>query len=402
MKNRSRYFFYVILIITTYCKPAMAQKLARVGPAQAKEIAQALDVVTHHMDSAAAHRNYIWALNLDNPLLIPQYRAWMKKYPKNITIPLTIGTIFNHAEMAEGKEFLLRASELDPKNAEVWAMLGSDAFTRGEINLSAGYMKKASLTNPSNAGYAAQYLLTFTESNSEEYRRQALDFAKRFPTDERGAQVLYWAGVDATDISIKITYLEKLRALYPPKKFTWSMSGMDELIDAYIKTDPEKAVRLTDSIGGKQRRQAALALIQIGKLEQTKNYKEAFTTLDTLKLPRFNELEDFLAFKKASLLAKGGDVKAAYNNLAENFAKLPTDEFYTAIEQYGKKLGKDKEQIASDIKSLRYAKAEAAYPFNLGLYTSKDSLSLKSLKGKVVLLTFWFPGCGPCRAEFPQ
>jgi thiol-disulfide isomerase/thioredoxin len=180
------------------------------------------------------------------------------------------------------------------------------------------------------------------------------------------------------------------------------MSGMDELIDAYIKTDPEKAVRLTDSIGGKQRRQAALALIQIGKLEQTKNYKEAFTMLDTLKLPRFNELEDFLAFKKASLLAKGGDVKAAYNNLAENFAKLPTDEFYTAIEQYGKELGKDKEQIASDIKSLRYAKAETAYPFNLGLYTSKDSLSLKSLKGKVVLLTFWFPGCGPCRAEFPH
>ena len=23
-------------------------------------------------------------------------------------------------------------------------------------------------------------------------------------------------------------------------------------------------------------------------------------------------------------------------------------------------------------------------------------------KGKVILMTFWFPGCGPCRGEFPH
>jgi len=28
-------------------------------------------------------------------------------------------------------------------------------------------------------------------------------------------------------------------------------------------------------------------------------------------------------------------------------------------------------------------------------------VSLSDLKGKVVLLTYWFPGCGPCRKEFP-
>ena len=29
-------------------------------------------------------------------------------------------------------------------------------------------------------------------------------------------------------------------------------------------------------------------------------------------------------------------------------------------------------------------------------------MNLNDLKGKVVLLTFWFPGCGPCRGEFPH
>ena len=33
---------------------------------------------------------------------------------------------------------------------------------------------------------------------------------------------------------------------------------------------------------------------------------------------------------------------------------------------------------------------------------SDGKLSLNDLKGKVVLLTFWFPGCGPCREEFPH
>ena len=31
----------------------------------------------------------------------------------------------------------------------------------------------------------------------------------------------------------------------------------------------------------------------------------------------------------------------------------------------------------------------------------KGKTSLADFKGKIVLLTYWFPGCGPCRGEFP-
>ena len=40
--------------------------------------------------------------------------------------------------------------------------------------------------------------------------------------------------------------------------------------------------------------------------------------------------------------------------------------------------------------------------FSLESYLADGKVSMKDYKGKVVLLTFWFPGCGPCRGEFPH
>ena len=102
------------------------------------------------------------------------------------------------------------------------------------------------------------------------------------------------------------------------------------------------------------------------------------------------------------MLEKSGDVKAAYDSLSIKFAKLPTDELYTLLAVYGKEIGRDKEQVTKDIETIRNSTAVAAYPFDLGLYTSTGKLNLKDLRGKVVLLTFWFPGCNFCIAEFPH
>jgi len=102
------------------------------------------------------------------------------------------------------------------------------------------------------------------------------------------------------------------------------------------------------------------------------------------------------------LQEKAGETEAGYRSLALAFAKNPTDQLDTAIELFGKKTGKDKVLVMNDIHRLRASTAVPAYPFELGLYTNNDKLNLNDLKGKVVLLTFWFPGCGPCREEFPH
>jgi len=407
MKNNIKYAAYtILLLIVCSTGQVLAQRPVRMGPASSNEIKKARAMVEAHPDKLEAYKTYIYAMGLKNPLLVNQYKAWMEEYPENVTIPLAFGTVYYNAEMPQAKEFLLKTATMEPKNAEVWSMLSEDAVRWGQNNLSIEYLREATLADPSNVDYACAYLMSFRDGDPDDYKQKVFDFVKRFPANERGAAVLYWLGADATNLNDKINYFEELRKLYPPQKFNWSSSGMIVLADAYLQTDPEKALALINEMGeGKDwkiRKQVVGSLIQINKLEQNQKYASAITELNQVKLPAFNYINDFIVLKKCSLLEKAGDVKAAYDSLTVKFAKLPTDQLYTALELYGKKTGKDKERVVKDIETIRNSTAVAAYPFELGLYTGKGKLNLKDLKGKVVLLTFWFPGCGPCRDEFPH
>lgn len=407
MKNNlKRTTYTILLLVVCSVGQVLAQVPVRTGPASADEIKKARTALEADMNNLEAHKAYIYAMGISNPLIIDQYKEWVKKYPENLNIPLAIGTVYYNAEMAQGKDFLLRAAAMDPKNAKVWSMLSADAFTRGQKDLSTEYKRKAALSDPSNINYEMSYLMSFENSDPNDYKQKVFDFVKRFPTSESGAYVLYWLAEGTMNINDRINYFEELRKLYPPQKFTWSASGMRVLADAYMQTDPEKALALINGMGEgndwKIRKQVAESLIQVDKLEQDQNYKEASIKAEQIKLPNFNYINDFIRLKKAYLQEKAGNLKTAYDSLAVKFAELPTDQLYSTLELYGKKIGKDKEQIVKDVEMIRNNTAVAAYPFELGLYTSNGKLNLKDLRGKVVLLTFWFPACAPCRDEFPH
>jgi len=406
MKNNLKYRVYIILLlITCTAIQVLAQMPVHTGRASPEEIKKARAAVEANPDSLKAYKAYIYAMGLNNPLLGGQYQAWMKKHPKNVIIPLAFGTVYYSAEMPQAKEFLLKVVSMEPQNAEVWSMLSIDAYRWGRNDLSIEYMRKATLADPSNVDYACNYLMSFADSDPN-YSQKVFDFVKRFPASERGAQALYWLANGTQNRNTRVSYFEELRKLYPPQQFNWSSYGMILLADAYLQTDPGKALALINQMDDdkdwKSRKQVAESLIHINKLEEDQNYKEAIIELNGVKLPSFNQFSDFIALKKAALQEKAGDVKAAYDSLAVKFAKLPTDRLDTAVEWYGKKIGKDKGQVMKDVQAIRNSKAVAAYPFDLSLYTSNGKLKLNDLKGKVVLLTFWFPGCGPCRGEFPH
>src|ERR1700743_3859721 len=131
----------ILLLIVCSTRQVLAQIPVRKGPASADEIKKARSALDTNLDNLEAHKTYIYAMGISNPLVVEQYKVFMKKYPENVNIPLAVGTVYYNAEMPQAKEFLLKVVEMQPQNAKVWSMLSSDADRWGQNDLSIEYMR---------------------------------------------------------------------------------------------------------------------------------------------------------------------------------------------------------------------------------------------------------------------
>jgi thiol-disulfide isomerase/thioredoxin len=192
----------------------------------------------------------------------------------------------------------------------------------------------------------------------------------------------------------------------------WTRSSMESLFDAYLRTTPDRAITLARDMtaaltgeGGQgwvERMDFAKSFQAVRTLADLGNFNEALVVLDKLPVSRRSANPGLTQMLKAEVLAGAGKVQTAYDSVAQRFATSPEDELRAALVRYGTQLRKTEAQVDAEVWALRIAAAKPAPAFDLGLYTSDKSLSLASLKGKVVFVTFWFPGCGPCRGEFPH
>lgn len=396
-------------------RPGFAQDNDETGEDKNANISEIVKAINKYPDSLALHEEYLKASGFtswgakDDPLFTAQYKKWMAKYPKSATLPYALGHAYAQKESPNAKPWLLKAIKLNPALDKAYFDLWLDAERWGQFEKGQEYIRKASEIKPDDPNYAFYYASGFDNSNPEKYKKLSLEVAKRFPESERGAQALYWLGARSKDIPSKIKYYELLKEKYSPAKFGWSSSGMMSLYDLLLIPSPDKALKLAIEMAGVVKNErdqkfwsaqkvTSLKILKAQNLIEMGKASEAIKVLDSVKLPRN---PDFIVFK-AKAFEKANQPVEAYNLLLEEYAKNPSNEIGKALFKYGASIQKSNGQVDKEVEYIRDTAAKKATDFSLNQYFEKGKKSLKDYEGKVILLTYWFPGCGPCRGEFPH
>jgi len=383
------------------------------------------EAVEAHPDSISAHQKFIKAFKHSIPnatfqnedsvlsLLESQYKNWMQQFPKSAAVPFALGDAYANAESPKAKPYLLKALVIDPKFDKAYFDLWIDAERWGEFKKGQQYIKKASELQPDNPDYAFYFADTYENSDPQKYIALSLDVVKRFPNSERGAQALYWLAFRSSDQKDKIEIYEQLKSKFPPEKFGWSAGAMSNYFDLLLQVNPAKALTLAQFMSHLKMsvddtkewgKQAILAK----QVDHARKFLEEHKPADAVKIlsevtvSRWSSALEAIKMLKAEAMDADGNTSAAYDSLLVFFAKTPGEKTKEKLLNYGAKLGKNSTQVKSDVLQKRYTNAKPAPPFNLLAYLTNDSVSLSDYRGKIVLLTFWFPGCGPCRGEFPH
>ncbi len=359
-------------------------------------------------DSMSRHEAYIEAIGPDNPDLITRYDALMKEFPKNAMVPYALAKMYIDQESPKAKPYLLKTVAINPKYAQAWADLWMDAQRWGHFNEGWEYMKKAIAADPTNPSYQFSYATSFMGLDQKKFIELSFKIAKDFPNSEYAVRALGYMATRSGTAEERIKCYQMIHDNFPKEK---GVNYMTSYFDVLIATDPEKAKALASEMKDVKGANTASwtdlstqaeSFIQGKKLLAEHKPAEALAALNKVKLGRYSAFgNESLLLLQADATDQTGDHAAAYAMLMKVFVKDPSPAVQPALYQYGLKAGKNETAVKADIYANLEATAKAATPFTLKKYIGEGSTSLSDYKGKVMLLTYWFPGCGPCRGEMP-
>ncbi len=336
------------------------------------------------------------------------YEAWAEKFPDKPVFPSTLADAWEYDDYKKSEAYAKKAIAIDLKYAKAYMTLSLIAEASGDEKARFEYLKKATDVQPLDPSWAFYYASAHESSDPDRYRTLMLDVSRRFPNTERGAQALYWLAFNAPTTEEASRLSLTLKHDFPPEKFGWSMDRMTEFFELRMRTDPEQALALAKEMSAATPDdktwtpllEYAGAVVQAKKLLADGKASEAATLLEGLKLPRQQNPTPYYLGLAAAQQASG-DAKKAYDTLLGQMGKSPTDDLKAALVKTGAVLGKSGKQVNEDLWSLLDSKAKPAAELDTTRFGDEKKITLADYRGKVVLLNFWYPFCGPCRGEFP-
>lgn len=333
------------------------------------------------------------------------YDAWEQRFPESLGFLYGLAAFLHGRKSPRAHSYLLKLAERDALDGRILAMLAGDAYIAGDSQAFADYMWRAMKAEPDNARYAMIYA-----SNVAPPKREAAmyDVVKRFPKSEASAYLLRELANEADSDSKRIQFLEEARAEFSAGNAA-AASGVESLFETYLRTKPDNAAALAQDLqgagAGKEwggRVELARTFVEVSKKLATGQAGEALALVGKLQPKPRSANAAMLERVKAQVMAEAGQAEVGYGALLTLQAAAPEEETRLLLEKIGKQLRKTPQEVKSDVMTTLYRGARPAPPFELHEHASNEIVSLAQLRGKAVLLTFWFPGCGPCRREFPH
>ncbi|MYK45827.1 MAG: redoxin domain-containing protein [Gammaproteobacteria bacterium] len=347
--------------------------------------------------------------------LLAVYQEWSQDFSEVAAYKWALGELYMYRDYDKVRQYTNEAIALDPGLADGYSTLALIADVSGDNERELEFLRKAVETAPESPDKAFYYAATLNKTDPVSGRIASLEVAERFPESERGAQALYWLAYRTEDRDEQIALYERLRTTYAPEDFSWSASGMTLLADLYSESHPEKALALAEQMvaATAEEPDGWSAGIWNDRLTYQRNvtkgneliadgqYQQAVELLEGTTIPRYVNSNVFHE-TKAKALDGAGQTVEAYEYLLRQAAKEPTDRVWAATLVYAKKLGKDDNTTRAEIRDALEEEAEQIEDYSFERYDNGEQVSLSDFKGKVVLLNFWYPFCGPCRGENPE
>lgn len=371
--------------------------------------------ISAELDEAARNAAMKVAADESFEELLAVYREWSQDSSDIAAYKWAMGQLYMYRDYDKVRQYTNEALALDPGLSDGYSTLALIADVSGDKERELELLKKAVETAPDSPDKAFYYASRLNQSDPPLGRRKSLEVAERFPESERGAQALYWLAYRTEDRDEQLSLYERLRTAYPPEEFGWSESGMSLLADLYSESQPEEALALAEQMVAatadepdgwsagiwKDRLTFQKNVIKGDELIARRQYRQAEELLQDTTIPRFTNANVFHETRARAMEGAGQTVEA-YEYLLPLAAKEPTDRVWAAILVYAEKLGKDDKTLRAEIREVLEEDAEEIKDYSFERYDNGQRVSLSDFRGKVVLLNFWYPFCGPCRGENPE
>jgi peroxiredoxin len=318
-----------------------------------------------------------------------------------------------------------KALSMDSSFVEAYESLAVDASAHGEDADAHHDWEQLARLDPNSTAFAVNAAVTLDYKGRDSLFNALIEVGRRLLNARAFAlQTLlsYMGGVSG-----QIAVYERWFAVFPEERG----SRGEPLFDLYGITNPERALAFGRDMA--QHAAADSTTLPAGTTRATidsladslrtvwtkrvewlthyanaqtllgqHQYTEASAQLDAFHVDSNSVFISPVAITRARILDGLGSTQAAYDSMVRYIANRPNDSLVATAIQLGEKLGKGPSQVDADIVALRAAKAPMAALFTFPSYTSDHPISLADFRGKVVLITFWNPACGPCRMEFPR